>query len=643
MKKTLVMLIAAVVALGLVTWLVTNKDVPPPPKSLKFSGYATAEQLDKERNRGLLDPIDDVAYPVDEIVVQRPGGETLRFVREGEGKALGWNMLEPIESPAVKFQVEKMVKVFKEDTLSVFSKQVKPEMLGLFDLEPDRRIGVTIKSAGSTWQGIDLWVGKVESGDASALEQPGAEAPKDTWVMVKGDDATVYRVASKDLREPFEAQLVDLRDKKLFSAKADDITWVSVTAPDGSKVVVEGDRAEFPPAGEGEEAKIETSWRIVEPSGFAADDGVKTLARNVANARAKEFVATDHADVAAGAAALAAGVWTITARTYQGDEMALTLAAGDDEAIWGQVVGKDELLRVEKFTGKNLRKTIADLRDKALFKVDEAALSKVQFAPEGAPPFTLDKRGEAWVFAATGATADLGSNPKTLVTAKATRYARADEVAAATMALANPEFTAGLGAGDQSWSIAFGAKIESDPDKGNRWAQVTADGVAGTPVLVQDYVAKRFRKAPADVRWKKLFAFAKDAVQRIELISPGGAAPTVLERPPGGDKLELADLPEGKSQKTTVASTVLNTLPNLAAKSFVTGEAAKDVGLTATTAWTARITTTDGATVTLLMEPAPEAGEPHAVADSGPLKGQIVTINTFQAKNLQKQAADFIE
>lgn len=640
MKRTLLGLVAAVVVLGLVTWLVTQKQAPPPPGSLNYSGYATAEQLQAEKGRSIMDAVSDIAYPVDEILIEREG-EKVHLVRSGEGKDLRWSLRAPIEALAVKFQVEKMVKVFKEDTLSVYTKEgVKPEMLALFDLEPARRIGVTLKSQGAPWQGLDLWVGKSEGGDDAPAE-PGQEVVKDTWVMVKGDESTVYRVASKDLRQPFEISLSDLRDKKLFGVKAEDIVRVLVTAPDGAELVLEGDRQQTPAAAEGEEPKVETTWRIAEPAGYQADDSAKTLARNIANARTREFVARADAP----ADALSGALWRIEARTHDGVELGLELADGEADQVWGRVIGQDaERIKVEKFTAKNLRKSLADVRDKTLLPgADGDAVTLVRFAPEGEPSFVVAREGESWRFTGGGPTADPGSHLDTAVTAKATRYARPDELGAADLVLANPEFVAEVHAGSKRWSLAFGPKIEADPDKGNRWAQVTVDSQAGEPVLVQDHVAKRFRKARTDLRWKKLFGMDKGAIQRVELTAPGGASSVALERAPGGDALEVVGAPEGRKTKTSMVTTVVNTLPNLRAKDFVDGKQPADLGLTAATAWTVAIATADGQTARLFVEPAPEEGSAHAVADTGPLAGQVVTLNTYQAKNLQKGLEDFLE
>ena len=60
-----------------------------------------------------------------------------------------WTLEEPLKSAAVKFRVEKLIKLFKERTTSVHSKSIKPDDHALFDFEAERRIRLTLKSKGS--------------------------------------------------------------------------------------------------------------------------------------------------------------------------------------------------------------------------------------------------------------------------------------------------------------------------------------------------------------------------------------------------------------------------------------------------------------------------------------------------------------
>ena len=158
MKNTLLKMTILVVVLAVAAFLVNKKESKPAPKALSIDGFATAEELEAEKSRGILEGPADIAYPVDEIVITK-GGETTRLVRIGEGKDLQWNVAEPMEAVAVKYRVEKMVRLFKSKTSSVHTKTIKAADHPLFDFEPERRLAITLKSKGAVWNGVDVIIG----------------------------------------------------------------------------------------------------------------------------------------------------------------------------------------------------------------------------------------------------------------------------------------------------------------------------------------------------------------------------------------------------------------------------------------------------------------------------------------------------
>ena len=183
MKSNLVKLGTLVVALAVVAFVINKEEAPPAPKSLTIDGYASTAELEAEKGRGILDGPADIAYPVDEVIIEREGKST-RLVRTGQGKELQWNIAEPMDAVAIKYRVEKMITLFKDKTSSVHTKSVKPGDLALFDLEAERRIRVTLKASGEVWHGVDLIIGRVEESESKATQSGVA---KDTWVMAAGD------------------------------------------------------------------------------------------------------------------------------------------------------------------------------------------------------------------------------------------------------------------------------------------------------------------------------------------------------------------------------------------------------------------------------------------------------------------------
>lgn len=647
MKKSTLMLLGAVVALGVVTFFVTRPAPAPEVKTLTVTGYAPADKLEarkKQEGQLMAEPV-EIASPIDEVVITAKG-VTVHLKREGEGKEATWNLLAPIEAPAVKYAVEKMVKAFETDTASVHAKSITDKDLPRFDLEPERRIAVKLSAKGAVWNGVDLVIGKVSEAETEAAE--GGVA-KDTWVLKAGDEGTVYRISGKDLRAPFEQTLSDLRDKKVFTAKPEDVVQVVISDPAGQALKVEGMRTETTPpkppgADQAPPKTYKVTWQITEPTKMDADTAVDSLARSLASLRAKEFVPAQDAPKDA----LGAKPWKIEGTTVDGKAFGVEVADGDGDGdqVWARVLGKEELLKLDKWTANNLRKGLADLRDKRFVPVDDEAITAVSFAPEAGGVVSIAKDGATWKFVAPARAdkADPSSVLATLATSRATRFAKADELAAATQALATPDFTASLTAGEETWTLVFGPKMEADPYKNQRWAQVRPSaGEPGEPLLVQDFTAARFRKTADDLRNKKLFAFEAKDLQRLEVAWPDGKTKVELERPAGGDALAPVSVPEGKKAKAAVLTTITNTVPNVRVKAFFDDKKAADVGLTPAEAYVVTATLADGKAAKLLISQQTAADDPYATTVGGLLDGTVFTINKYQADNLRKEPAALLE
>ncbi len=713
MKKSTLVLLGVVLVLGVVTWFVTRPAPTPPRKSLVIAGYAPADKLAERKKKGMLDTPVKIDYPVDAIQIERPAAGTsddakagddgakdaktgatvvVELERTGEGDDLAWKLTKPMDAAAVKYVVEKMIRPFETETRSVYSKALPageggaPDdaKLERYGLDAAHRLRVTLKAGGAVWGGVDLYVGKTVEAETEAAE--GGKST-DTWVAKVSEPNVVYRVAGKDLRKPYLAELSALRDKKVFTIEPNSLVHLEITPPAGgaqgaAPVVLNGARKEVPPpAGASEDAKkkkYEVTWRLLKPEGVPLDSSADSLARSFTGLRTRDFVPKEDAPKEALEALAPHKSWHITGKLYEGDtvygvRVAASTVEGDDNAVWAQVDGADELLKLDKWTADNLRKTVADLRDRKFVPVDASAVTRVVFAPkdgaqgEEAKGVTVEKQGGVWRFVKpeAGVQADLSTTLKTLVSSRANRYAYPDEVAAAQAVLAKPALRAVVAVGAQRWEVVFGPKMEDDKDakgvthkgwKGQRWGRVTAlgadgkPGAAGEPFLVADYTVGRFRKGVDDLRNKKAFGFAKDAVQHLTVRWPqgkGGAKPVELERPPseGGaaKPLALVDVPEGKKPKSMALTTLESTFAAVRAKEFVKDKKPGDVGLTEKDAYVLTAALADGKTAKLLISEQKKGSDPYATTVGGLLDGQVVTINRYQADNLLKKLEDLVE
>jgi len=631
-KRSTLVLLATTLGLGVLALLLIQRPEAPEVPSLTIPGYATEDQLREERNRGLLEGPLEIPHPIDQIVIERPG-ERLRMVRTGSGAASEWRLTEPVEAVAVKYLVERVAELFKTETASVFTTRVAEGDLPLYDLERDRRIGLEVRAGAGLHHGLDLWIGRTERSEEDAEE-------RDTWVMKKADPTVVYRIVGKDLRAPLEEPLDNLRDRKVLSLAPDDLAEVAVTAPDGARVAVTAVRPEpVDPDEGGEAAEASVEWSLTEPPGLSGDGQVGALPRSLANLRAQRFVPTAEAP----ADALGARPWVIEARLRGGDTLTLRLADSDDEEVWGQVEGRDELIVVNRHTARNLRKTVEDLKDKRVFAADEGDITGLELTgPAGR--IALARRGDGWAFTtpALPHPADATSILGAIAKLQAVRWARADELVDARVALTEPDLSGAIVVGQRRIPVLFSAPIEGGEHDSKRWG-VTGDPATGEPFIVTDFAARRFAAEVNALRSKKLFpGQSREQIAEVVVALPGGE-PLTLARPASGGEVTLTEVPDGKLPRAHAIRTLTSTLAALQVKDFADDRRPGDVGLTPGEATRVTVTFDDGLTATLSLAGVDGEGDAWGTIDAGPLAGQVFTVNQFQAKNLQRRPDDLVE
>jgi len=645
MKKSTIFLLVAAAVLALVAFLVTRKSQPT-IKKLDIPGLASEADLAAEKKLGMMDAKPPLKHPIDEIIIERADG-TIRLTREGEGDAAKWRIAAPVDAPAVKYPVEAIVELFKTPTTRSDARAIKPADLPLFDLEPERRIGLTLKSKGAVWQGVDLIVGQVVKDG----EPGGEESVKGTWVLVKGDETTVFLITDKDFRTPLNKTMGDLRDKKAFDFEADAVSRLEIADPSGEKVVLTSTSSETPPAPDaGPDAKPTktTTWTLVEPAGLKGDAAIQSLARNLSGLRVNEFVplakATDEAKKA-----LEGKTWKLTAKvgdTAAEKTIVLTVADGTKEPIWARIEGRDEVFSLASYAANNVRKGLDELKDKTIWDVTPDAVTDLTLKGE-AGPIVLTKASGTWQFVQpvlaypADPTAFLGSGTKIV----AARWAKKSELVTARAALATPDITAVVKVGVTAYALTISGLITGEDASGgqNRWAAV-GDVATAEPFVLADSTAKRFATTIDALRLKKLLPKGKDDIVSVSIQVAGSAEVALLEKPSTGGDLTVVTPPAGKVANDEAIRTILATLGGLEAKTFHEGAAVAATGLDPAKCTKIIIKLVDGSSATLLLSTTSAGeGEVYAVIDQGPLANVPVGMNEYQSKNLAKPLAELVK
>jgi hypothetical protein len=227
----------------------------------------------------------------------------------------------------------------------------------------------------------------------------------------------------------------DFRRKKIFTFAADEIAAITIADAGQPPISL---------------SKSGADWRFVEPAGVAAASAkVTSVATGIANFRAAEFLTSVPEDTGLGEGATtitisltaAAGGGSTTLRLGKGFKN-----AQDQERFYAQVEGQPEVFTVMRYSRDNLVKTVADLKDKRLFLVNQDDITKVTLThPDQKLEF--ERTGDTWKMTA----------PKALATVEL-------EQLVSTLASLDVEGTepaktpAEAGIGTDSFTISFALK-----------------------------------------------------------------------------------------------------------------------------------------------------------------------------------------
>jgi hypothetical protein len=189
------------------------------------------------------------------------------------------------------------------------------------------------------------------------------------YARVSGRDGVV--LLPKYSADQLLKGLNDLREKKLFAVEAGDIEEIEIAAAGSPRILLRRS---------GEE------WTFVEPAGeVASKSAVKTLTSSLASFRVAEFLPAAPKVEETGLDATATRIAFKTRAGAGGASFALLLgkeykSGKDAERVYGMLQGGAEVFSVMKYSSKNVVKTVDDLKDKRLFRVEEGDITELTIA-----------------------------------------------------------------------------------------------------------------------------------------------------------------------------------------------------------------------------------------------------------------------
>ncbi len=645
-KTTIVVLLAAA---GLLGYLATRGATEPTsPQPLTLAGcLAPAAQAEfqkreespllflNEKKEDKSKVLGTCAY--DELEVVRDGQRiVMKKLAEDE-----WEILEPVKSKVAIFRVKSMVEAFFTDTALTPARTLKSDaLLADFGLDTSRGIQVTVKEAGVVKASLTI-------GDRKKLESPGADEGSekyDTFVSQIGAPLQVYRAKRKDLRQPFDVELSELRDKKVFDFKMYDIANVQIDDPSAEtpeSVVVSATWTddETPPA-EGstppKEKKKKGSFTLDAPTvpSFKLMN-MQSYFSAVAGLQATEYIMkkpgaeTGLLDVSKAK--------RVTITRTEGEPLVVVFGAEKEkDKYFAMIAGRQEYMVVSKYTLENLVKSLGQLRDKNVLGLesDEGVTSIEIVHPTSNGPLRFEKVGAEWQITAPSVQKPYEKEMKALLSG--IKYFRATDFIAAPTDLAS----VGLGASTKRLTITADGASQTIEFGAEKDSKVTCRLVEKNLLFtVGSWTAKKFDKTLTDFRDKAVIAIDPQRIQSMTLVHKDETV--TLERT-GVISWKMTapvEMDETSGLKEASANAVANALRSFEVKSF-SDKTIEAAGLD-TPAFSLRATLEDGSKRIIKVSDTME-DDGHLITVVTPTQNGVstYTVDKYRIQSIRKKAAD---
>lgn len=418
------------------------------------------------------------------------------FVKEGDG----WRIEEPIQAQANKWQVEDMIRdvvdlkyaeKYAADARNTPSKETT-------QLDPPQYT-VTLRGAGD--HAISLRI--------------GGRTPfgQKTYVQRTGDN-TIY-VADKDLVDPFNKRLAQLRDLRMTNFKLEEVTRIKVSGAENFEIVRAGDG----------------KWIIEQPIRARADRSkAEALARSLGAVYATKTYPVETKVL--GPYELDEPRLTATV-TYEREvkkpgetkpttqeapkkesyEVQLLIggpANAEGSSYFAKLAGEDTIFEVSKPTFTNTAVKLDDLRDKAIAEVQVDKCRQVEVTLPN-QKFAFEKVGGTWKYA-DGTAAEPALVRDLLNAVRDLRAVSFEDKPLGIRADDTRAVVTITQEGEQN-AIRF-AVLTQTTTGGNAYVKAGSD--PGIAVVSEDRITQ-FLQPSISYRMREMLTFSRDHARRIEI------------------------------------------------------------------------------------------------------------------------------
>jgi len=338
-----------------------------------------AEETTPERGQALFDPKPELKS-IDRVKLTEDDGRAFVFVRRDDE---GWDLAEPIQAKASKFEVDALVRTILD--LS-YVKEYGPDS----EYRP---------SEATT--GLDKPIAEVKLMDGDDLKAHvlvGSRVPtgKGNYLKLAGDDRIF--VSKETLNRHFGKRLSDYRDKRVLDFRLADVQRVKVEGVRNFELVRENETdwlVESPYRGDADKTKAEN---VIRPLTFYGLDKpqLKVTVETERTIPAKASPGTPNTKPAD------------TQPSVKKETFVLAIGAAADtkgERYFARLDGASSIFTIRQDTFNNLTPNVADLFSKKIASVVAAKVRQIELVNEsGAMKLTKDSEGK-WRFP-DGAPAD---------------------------------------------------------------------------------------------------------------------------------------------------------------------------------------------------------------------------------------------